>query len=367
MGKSANGVHVVNMCAGFAAAGASVTLCAWRDADAEEGGDVHGWYGVARNFSVDWLAGRKGWLSAALAGWRKAGRRGSWDLVFGRNLFACWAAARRGHPVMFETHLPFDRESPLRRLLLRDLLRWRNVLGLVVISEPIRASYIAAGAATARRIVLCPDAASDPETGAAPRNKKSRTGFVAGYVGHLYPGRGIDVIEGLARRLPNVAFHIVGGDEKSVAEARARNAGLTNLVFHGFVAPRETAAFRSSCDVLLAPYQRQVFLSGERETSAWMSPLKVFEYMASGKPIVCSDLPVLHEVLHHEGNCLFCPPDDIDAWVAALARLKADGALRDRLAEGARRDFEENYTWVGRARRIAAHAEACKDGRHGLA
>ena len=301
------------------------------------------------------------------SGWRKSRRRGAWDLVFGRNLFACWAAALRGHPVMFETHLPFDQESLIRKALLRDLLRRRNFLGLVVISVPIRASYVEAVVAEEEQIMVCPDAASDPEAGVATVSRKRRAGFVAGYVGHIYPGRGLELIEYLARRLPKVSFQVVGGDEKSVGEARARNRETANLVFHGFVPPRETAAFRASCDVLLAPYQRKVFLNGKRETSAWMSPLKVFEYMASARPIVCSDLPVMHEVLRHEVNCLFCPPDDVEAWVMALERLAADSKLRDRLASRARNDFEDNYTWDRRARRIAVHAEACKDGRHGTA
>jgi glycosyltransferase involved in cell wall biosynthesis len=74
--------------------------------------------------------------------------------------------------------------------------------------------------------------------------------------------------------------------------------------------------------------------------------------MANAKPIISSDLPVLREVLTHEVNALLCEPDDIEAWVAAIERLKDDQGLRVRLSERARRDFDTKYTWSKRAETI---------------
>ncbi len=59
-----------------------------------------------------------------------------------------------------------------------------------------------------------------------------------------------------------------------------------------------------------------------------MSPLKLFEYMAHGLPIVSSDLPALREVLENESNALLCDPDDIVAWVSAIERLRSSLQLR---------------------------------------
>jgi glycosyltransferase involved in cell wall biosynthesis len=83
-----------------------------------------------------------------------------------------------------------------------------------------------------------------------------------------------------------------------------------------------------------------------------MSPLKVFEYMAAGKAIVCSDLPVLREVLEHERTALLVPPDDRDAWVGALVRLARDVPFRHCLGAAARRELEDKYTWQRRAQRV---------------
>ena len=82
-----------------------------------------------------------------------------------------------------------------------------------------------------------------------------------------------------------------------------------------------------------------------------MSPLKIFEYMASQRPMICSDLPVLREVLN-EDNAVLAPPDSADAWVEALKRLRDSRESGDKIASRAFADFEEHYTWDIRAKRV---------------
>jgi glycosyltransferase involved in cell wall biosynthesis len=117
--------------------------------------------------------------------------------------------------------------------------------------------------------------------------------------------------------------------------------------------PSKAELFRLKMDVLLAPYQEKVYLSdGDITTEKWMSPLKIFEYMASSKPIICSDIPVLREVLTHNKNCLLCPPADISSWIKSLTDLRDDEKLRERLSENAFLDLKNNYLWEERAKRI---------------
>ena len=85
-----------------------------------------------------------------------------------------------------------------------------------------------------------------------------------------------------------------------------------------------------------------------------MSPLKLFEYMAHGLPIVSSDLPVLKEVLEDGRNALLCDPDDIESWISAITQLQHDKLLRRQLSLQARDDFEQNYTWEIRAAKALA-------------
>jgi glycosyltransferase involved in cell wall biosynthesis len=78
----------------------------------------------------------------------------------------------------------------------------------------------------------------------------------------------------------------------------------------------------------------------------------MFEYMSTGKPIISSDLPVLREVLVHEQNALLVPPDDVDAWEAAVRRLQSHPALAARLGERAREDLMQDYTWRSRVEKV---------------
>ena len=95
-----------------------------------------------------------------------------------------------------------------------------------------------------------------------------------------------------------------------------------------------------------------ILQGGDVGAARWMSPLKIFEYMAHGKPIVATDLPVIREVLEHERNALLAPSGDLDAWEHAARRLVDDPALRERLGGRAREDFEAGYSWRARARAV---------------
>jgi len=78
----------------------------------------------------------------------------------------------------------------------------------------------------------------------------------------------------------------------------------------------------------------------------------MFEYMASGVPLIASDLPVLREVLKPEYNCVMVAPDDIEAWARAILRLSGDSELRNRLASNASNDIIQTHNWRNRAKVI---------------
>ncbi len=170
-----------------------------------------------------------------------------------------------------------------------------------------------------------------------------------GYIGNLYAGRGMEIILRLAFLLKEVDFHVVGGTKKDLARFKGSH-DLPNVYFYGHVAHKEVYRYMNSCDVLLAGYQDKVSVWGGGDTSKFMSPIKIFEYMSSKKAIIASDLPVLHEVLNKK-TAIFVPPDDIKGWKAAICALK-NSALRKELGEAAYNAFRANYTWDIRARNV---------------
>ena len=127
------------------------------------------------------------------------------------------------------------------------------------------------------------------------------------------------------------------------------------MTFHGFVPHAEVASFYPRLDVLTAPFQDRVSIhGGGGDTRRWMSPLKVFEYMASGKAIVITDIPVLREVLTHEETAYLVADGHADTWIEAIRRLAEDHALRASIGEAALELFTSEYTWTRRAERVLA-------------
>ena len=171
--------------------------------------------------------------------------------------------------------------------------------------------------------------------------------------GHLYAGRGADLFLQLAESVPGAGFVWVGGRPSDVEEwsEQAKTRGLTNVTFLGFVPNLELPRYLAAADILLMPYARSIFgSSGSADSAAVASPMKMFEYMAAGRAILTSDLPVIREVLD-ESSAAFCEPGDAAAWSAALKSLLNDSAHRQSLAANARRDVEK-FTWLARAQKI---------------
>ena len=355
--RQANSVHVMRMCAAFAENGHSLRLLARRGADPDADREqVHRFYGTSRDFPICYLPWLpipgKNYLLALIGALRISPRRT--DLVYGRNLHGCYLCALRGCEVIFETHTTGENWTTIERHMFRRLLRSPGLKGLVVISQPLRDHYLRCTDLDASHILVCSDAADDASH-VTPQALTRRGSLSVGYTGHLYPGRGTDLIVELAVRCPWADFHLVGGDPGDIEQVRGVLDNPGNLFVHGFVSPAETARYIRAFDVTLAPYQKKVGVHGGGDTSAWMSPMKLFEYMAGARPIVASDLPVFHEVLRDGTNCLLCPPDDIDAWIRALTRLNEDLELRTSLANNAYQDFTNQHSWRARAERVLGH------------
>lgn len=354
--RAAHAVHAMKMCQALAKNGHEVILFACgREHDRLE--DLHGYYGVQNNFSVKLmpLVGVRGATLFSLPQLyqelRTFDRRDT--LVYARSIYGASLAARLGFRIVYEAHAPPP--HALIHWLEKRLFRAEGFRKLIVISDSLRQIYLALYGPI-RGIEVCHDAADISPAGGAPEyawpGRPDR--LQIGYVGHLYRGRGIDVILRCAARLPHDDFHIVGGTARDLQHWRKQGGG--NVYFQGFIPPAQVPLVLSHCDVLLLPYQKGLSLGGRKiDTSGWMSPMKLFEYMAARRVIIASDLPVLREVLN-EGNAILVQPDDLDGWVSAITGCE-DREHRNRLAAAAYADFVANYTWERRAARALQGAQ----------
>ncbi|MGP5051586.1 glycosyltransferase family 4 protein [Brachybacterium alimentarium] len=172
-----------------------------------------------------------------------------------------------------------------------------------------------------------------------------------GFVGTLKPWHGTDLLlRALARTHGDLRLDICGtGPQQEELEQLAAELGIADRVLlRGAVAPELVPAVLHGLDIAVAPYP-----AGEH----YFSPLKVYEYLAAGLPVVASAIGTIPEVLRDGELGMLVEPGDIDALAAALDTLAADPARRDRLGRAAREAALAEHDWRSRCRGLLARME----------
>jgi glycosyltransferase involved in cell wall biosynthesis len=241
------------------------------------------------------------------------------------------------------------------RLDRRERRVWRHADVYVTITRAL-ADDLAARYGGRDRVRVVPDGARlDPPLPAPPAGAPP----TAAYAGHLYPWKGVDVLVRALALTPRVRGLIVGGhpgeSDRARVDALIASLGLTDRVtVTGLVPLAEVRARLAPATMLVLPNVSSSI--SERYTS----PLKLFEYLTMGRPIVASDLASIREVLTAERTALLVPPDDPRALAAAFDRLVDAPALANNLASAASQLAPE-FSWDKRAERLeAAIAEAAR-------
>ncbi len=361
--RMANSIQVMKMCQAFARNGHDVVLITPKqpvDQDLKgQDQDIYQLYGVENCFRIvklPWfpLKGRAlmfGFCAALKAKGEKA------DLLYGRDINSCYFASILNLPVIYESHQPINTAGSFYNNLFKKMIARKTFKRLVVISAKLKDYYRKNYSLKEKQVLVAHDAADKPPQRTESVNITSASGaetaLQVGYLGHLYPGKGMEIISDLVPRCPWAHFHVVGGSSQDIVYWQKKVGHAVNLTFHGFKPHNLMDGYLAAFHVLLAPYQESV-ISGGSDIARWMSPLKLFEYMAAGKPIVCSDLPVLREVLEDGKDALLCPPEDLNSWVKALKLFSEDKVLRDKLGRAAYAKFIKYHTWAKRADLVLA-------------
>jgi glycosyltransferase involved in cell wall biosynthesis len=256
---------------------------------------------------------------------------------------------------MLEMHdYPTGRFGPLWYRLFLSLPGRKRLLPITdALRRALKGKY---GPLRGGDTVIAPDGvdleryASLPDPAPARRALGLPEGPTVLCTGHLYAGRGADLFLALAEKFPEASFVWVGGRPADVEAWKTRAAHLANVTFTGFVPNERIPLYQAAGDVLLMPYGRAVATSSGGNTAEVCSPMKMFEYMAAGRAILTSNLPVLREVLD-DGMAVFCPPEDAAAWADALGGLLRDSKRRQVLGQRARVAVQ-GYSWTERAKLV---------------
>jgi len=174
-----------------------------------------------------------------------------------------------------------------------------------------------------------------------------------GYFGSLTKGKGIELIIEIAKKLPEIDFHIYG--DLSISAFKDLDLkNHKNITFFDHLKYSKIPSTMNKYEILLMPYLNKVFVRSKNlEVSKYMSPLKLFEYLAASKIIIASRLDVYSHILVDNYNCLLSSSDKISEWVLNISNIFSDLKKYEYIRNGAKETAIKN-TWDKRVKIIFA-------------
>ena len=365
--RKAYGVNIMKTCEALAEKGAEVVLIAplyKRDS----GRDGISCFSEKKKFATrpirPWIDGvTLGWggywinriifsfCIFFIVGWYPRRER----VILTRDELSGWMLRLFGHTVLFDLHGFPARKSWLWVRMMRAMT------GLIVTSPAKVARCRDLLSIPVEKITVAPNG-FDPSFFNFQEDKttlRQHLGLpqmspVVVYTGHLYDWKGVDILADAATFLPEATFVFVGGMPWDIEYFRKKHGNERNIVIKGYEPHEKISSYLSAADVLVLPNSRisndKIFAThSESDTS----PIKMFEYMASGTPIVASDLPSIREVLN-EKNAILVNPDDIHALAQGIKTTLNNMVFARALSQKAS-DDAKNYTWAKRAEAIINH------------
>ncbi|GAB4538766.1 MAG: glycosyltransferase family 4 protein [Anaerolineales bacterium] len=322
-------------------------------------------YGLRDIPPIEWIPSLKFFrrLDFALRAQRAAERFGAELIYTWLPQSAVWAQARK-FPVVLEMHADVAGNMGawwLRQVVQmngRQLITTTNLALKKVLERSIRLPFphhlVAPNGVELERYQDLP---APPE---ARQRLNLKENLTVGFTGHIYPGRGAELLFELAKNLPAVNFLWVGGTPELVEFWRGKlsAAQMNNVTMTGFISHEKIPLYQAASDILLMPYSKSISASSGQDIAEVINPMKMFEYMAAGRAIVSADLDSIREILN-EGNAVFCEPSSgvrdeelgTRNWAIAIESLLGDEPRRLALGRQARKDAER-FTWIEREKRV---------------
>ncbi len=364
----AYGIQVISMCSAFVSAGAEVTLAYPTRQQNDIKVDLFEYYGTERNFaslvieSPDQhyfpdayvFRNKLGFYRKHLrSGWRifRKLRPADYDIVYTREMWPLLLLLLT-NPFVKKVYEMHKYSDSLFKKFSYTLLRLCGVR-FVTISRGLEKKIKNIGFKDGG-VLVAPDGVDmskfDIEISQEdarrqldlPQDKK-----IALYAGHLFSWKGFAALALAAQdeNLKDALVVFVGGTHSEIDKFQNDHVIGENVKLIGHVSYGRVPLYLQAADVLVLPNKNDGGIS-----ALYTSPLKMFEYMASGRPIVASDLPSIREVLN-ESNAVLVKPDKVEALAQGIRQLLDNPDIADRLAKKAFEDVQQ-YTWQKRAKKI---------------
>jgi glycosyltransferase involved in cell wall biosynthesis len=357
--RGASAIHIMKMCQAMARLGVKTTLLIPTD---RAQGEMFQYYGVESKFRIVPFpySGNSSarnithGVLASVYAWRK---RKEFDLAVTRNIvFASIAANVFGVPLVYDAHHPLVTGA---RALFNSFKRSDRLIRFTTNSRGLGDIYLREGLPPEKLVVAhngvdlegyksLPDRAKARADLGLPQDRK-----IVCYSGNIYEGRGIELLIEIAPGMSDALFLIVGGLEKDVVRCRAltREKNAANIKFTSYVSHHMVPLYLAASDLLVMPYTTRMTIRGGTYAQDFTSPIKLFEYMASGRPIVATSIPSVTELLEDGVNAVLVPPGSAEALESGINRALRDPVLSERISLRAALDVR-SYTWEERAKKL---------------
>ena len=369
--EKAYGTNMVKTCEALAKMGMDVTLFAPQTSNKSAQTDIFFYYGIRPLFSVRQVpivdAISMGWwrggfwvnhlsFLARLCAYNFGDKKKT--IILARDEIAALVLALKGFRVFYDMHGFPERKRWFWKIIMK------RMDGIIATNEWKREQCRSLFGVPYEKIIVAPNG-FDPalfeirESRDELRKKLglSRDAIIIMYTGHLYDWKGAHVLLETAKQFPipnsqfPILFVFVGGVGKELEDFRNKAGGLKNVLVLGHKPPMDIPRYLKTADILVLPNSRaskdaRFAVYSQKDTS----PIKLFEYMASGIPIVASDLPSVREVLSGR-NAELVSPDSPKEFRDGIARLLCDKNRAEQIAAQAYTDSLK-FTWNKRAERI---------------
>ncbi len=346
--ERAHGIQIVKMCEAFSHLGHEVELVVPLRKN-EITADVFSFYRTRETFKIKYIPSFGFFGSSRLSFWLQAVIFSfaaffyqlfyPADLIFCRDELPVFCLSFLKKNVVWEAH--GERDNFLVKFLLK------KILALVAITRGLKDFYSDKGIAS-EKILVAHDSV-DLKMFSVERGREDcrlQLGLpvdyeIILYTGHLYDWKGAQVLAEAATFFPAKRWAVfVGGTEKDLKEFRNKNKKNSKLMIIGHRPYEEMPLWMKAANVLILPN------TSPRPTS----PMKLFEYMASGVPIVSSDLPTIREVLN-ENNALLVEPGNPEALWKGIGLVINDDVFGKKISQYALATVKEN-SWEKRGEKI---------------
>ena len=351
--EKAHGLQIMKTCEAFAEAGHNLELVIPTRRNRLQA-DPFSYYQVSSVFRItplrvpDFVSfGKIGFIMSLLIFSERARLLKSFrsaDIIYSRDALVLLQYVLLGRRFVFEAH---GKPTFAARLVARRAYR------VVVISKALGATYQKVGVPH-EKIIIAPDAADAHMFDDAPLRDEARIllglasdAKVVVYTGHLYVRKGVETLAQAAALVPETQFFFVGGMTGDSARFRARWGSQPNIRIIGHVPPTQVPQYLRAADLLAIPNSGK-----DEDAREFTSPMKLFEYLASGTAIVASAVPAIREILADDYAYFFTPDDPrslAESIKTALAHTKES---REKAHRAIAKSKE--YTWMKRVERILA-------------